>query len=466
MSSIASTPTPPGHPASATDAGTTDLERRTLRKVTARLIPFLIALYFVNYLDRTNIGFAGPNGMNADLGLTATMFGLASGIFFAGYLLLEVPSNLALHRFGARRWLARIIISWGILASLMAFVPNATWLYVLRFLLGIAEAGFFPGIILYLTFWFPKRQRARATALFLLAIPLSTVVGAPLSAWLVNMGDSVAGMAGWRFMFLMEGIPAVLLGIVCWFFLTDRPHQASWLTQEERDWLSAEMEREAATTGARYHYPLRKTLTNGRIWALAFVYFGTTYGLYAMNFFLPSIIAGFQETFGVKYTVMQIGLITAIPFAFAAVAMVLWARHADRTRERVWHVVAPLLLGGMVIPAALYLNSPFLAMAAVTVVCMCICSALPNFWPLPTRFLSGAAAAGGIALINSVGNASGFFAPYITGWLTDLTGTRNASMWVIGAVMIAAALVVLALKASPEPDDADVTETDLEGAHA
>ncbi|MFC0359898.1 MFS transporter [Kytococcus schroeteri] len=428
------------------------LERRTLRKVTLRLIPFLIALYFVNYLDRTNIGFAGPNGMNAELGLTATMFGLASGIFFAGYLLLEVPSNLALHRFGARRWLARIIVSWGVLASLMAFVPGAGWLYVLRFLLGVAEAGFFPGIILYLTYWFPARERARATALFLLAIPLSTVVGTPLSAFLVSTGDGIAGLSGWRFMYLMEGVPAVLLGVVCWFLLTDRPEQAQWLEPEERDWLAAEMAREQATTGERFHYPLRRTLLDGRVWALAFVYFGTTYGLYAMNFFLPTIIAGFQQTFGVKYSVMQIGLITAIPFAFAAVAMVLWARHADRTGERVWHLVLPLLVGGVVIPAALYLNSPFTAMAAVTVVCMCICAALPNFWPLPTHFLSGAAAAGGIALINSVGNASGFAAPYVTGWLADLTGTQNASMWVVGGVMLAAAATVLALKASPAPD--------------
>ena len=446
--------------ATAPRTATPDLERRVMRKVSMRLIPFLIVLYFINYLDRTNIGFAGPNGMSAELGLTATMFGLASGIFFAGYLLLEVPSNLALHTFGARRWLARIIISWGIVATAMAFVPNATWLYVLRFLLGVAEAGFFPGIILYLTYWFPKRARARATALFLLAIPLSTVVGSPLSAWLVANGDGVWGLSGWRFMFLMEGIPAVLLGVVCWFFLTDRPRDAAWLDEDERTWLAAEMEHEEATTGQRYHYPLAKTLIDPRIWALAFVYFGTTYGLYAMNFFLPTIITGFKETFGTTYTVMEVGLITAIPFAFGAVAMVLWARHADRTGERVWHVTLPLLLGGVVIPAALYLDSPFAAMAAVTVVCMCICAALPNFWPLPTRFLSGAAAAGGIALINSVGNASGFVAPYITGWLADLTGTQNAGMWVIGGVMVAAGLTVVALRAAPAPDDATAVDTD------
>lgn len=437
------------------------LERRVMRKVTRRLIPFLIALYFINYLDRTNIGFAGPNGMNEALGLTATMFGLASGIFFVGYLLLEVPSNLALHKFGGRRWLARIIFSWGIVAALMAFVPNATWLYVLRFLLGVAEAGFFPGIILYMTYWFPKRARARATALFLLAIPLSTVVGAPLSAWLIESGNTfIPGMAGWRFMFLVQGIPAILLGVACWFYLTDRPHQATWLDDEERQWLMAEMDHEESQTAQRYHYPLRRALLQPRIWALAFVYFGTVYGLYSMSFFLPTIIAGFSETFDTDYSVMQVGLITAVPFAFAAGAMVLWSRHGDRTRERVWHVALPLFVGGAAIPIALYMNSPFATMLLVTVTCMCICSALPTFWPLPTMFLSGAAAAGGIALINSVGNASGFFAPYITGWLKDLTGTQNAGMWVIGVIMVAAGLTVLALRAAPSPDNADAIETD------
>lgn len=442
-------------------SATPDLERRTMRKVTWRLMPFLIALYFVNYLDRTNIGFAGPNGLNDELGLTATMFGLASGVFFIGYLLLEVPSNLALHKFGGRRWLARIIFSWGIVASLMAFVPNATWLYVARFFLGVAEAGFFPGIILYLTYWFPKRERARATALFLLAIPLSTVIGAPFSAWLIGIGDGhIGAMSGWRFMFLAQGLPAIALGVICWFYLTDRPQQASWLSDEERAWLVDEMDHEHGQTVQRYHYPLKRALTNPRVLALSFVYFGTVYGLYALSFFLPTIIRGFATTFETTYSVMQVGLITAIPFAFGAAAMVLWSRHSDRTRERVWHVALPLFVGGVTIPIALYLGSPFLTMAAVTVCCMCICSTLPTFWPLPTMFLSGAAAAGGIALVNTIGNSAGFAAPYITGWLKDLTGSQNAGMWVIGVIMVLAGFTVLALKAAPVPDDAEAVETD------
>lgn len=440
----------PGSPVGADSA----LERRTIAKITRRLMPFLIALYFVNYLDRTNIGLAGPNGMNAELGLTASMFGFASGIFFIGYLLLEVPSNLALHKLGARRWLARIIGSWGLVAACIAFVPNAPWLYALRFLLGIAEAGFFPGVILYLTYWFPKRERARATAWFMVAIPLSSVFGAPVSGWLIQAGDAVVnGFAGWRFMYLIEGIPAIVLGVMCWFYLTDRPQQAKWLTDDERAWLVSEMNTEQASTAKQYHYPLRRAIGQPRIWALAFVYFGAVYGLYAMNFFLPTIIRSFEGAFGVTYSTFQVGLITAIPWAFGAIAMILWSRHGDRTQERVWHVAIPLFLGGAAIPTALYLNSPFMAMIAVTICCVSICCALPTFWPLPTTFLSGVAAAGGLALINSVGNSAGFLAPYITGWLREQTGSQNAGMWVIGTMMIASGFLVLILKAAPTPDD-------------
>lgn len=430
-----------------------ELEKRVIGKVTRRLIPFIVLMYFINYLDRTNIGIAGPGGMNEELGLTATQFGFASGIFFFGYLLLEVPSNLALHKFGARRWLARILVSWGAVAALMAFVPNATWLYILRFLLGVAEAGFFPGIILYLTFWFPNNVRAKATAMFLLAIPLSNVIGSPISSWLISQGHSLFGdLAGWRFMFLIEGIPAILLGVACWFFLTDRPKDAKWLEPEERDYLDARMAAEQRETASTYHFPIKRALLQPRIWALAFVYFGAVYGLYALSFFLPTIIAGFSETFGTEFSLVQIGLITAIPYAFGAVAMVLWGRHGDRTGERVWHVAIPLFLGGLAIPVALYMNSPFTTMIAVTICAIGICAALPAFWPLPQTFLAGAAAAAGIALINSLGNSAGFFAPYITGWLAELTGTQNAGMWVVGATMIASGVTALILKAAPAPD--------------
>lgn len=376
------------------------------------LVPFLCLLYFVNYLDRVNIGFAGPNGMSQELGLTATVFGFASGVFFIGYLLLEVPSNLALHRFGARRWIARIMVSWGIVATAMAFVPNGTVLIALRFLLGVAEAGFFPGIILYLTWFYAEEQRARIVALFMVAVPISTALGATVSGLLIQA-------VGWRGMFLIEGIPAILLAFVVWFYLPDRPPNKEEATE---------------------HWPLRKALTHPRIFALSFVYFGIVYGLYTLGFFLPTIIAGLAP----QASIVERGLINAIPYALGAIAMVLWARHGDRTGERRWHVALPMLLGGAAIPIALYLSSPVAAMVAVSVCAIGVCAALPTFWALPSSFLKGAAAAGGIALINSLGNISGFVAPYVTGWLRDVTGTHRTGLWVVAVCMIVAALTVLA----------------------
>ncbi|AFU00213.1 MFS transporter [Nocardia brasiliensis] len=424
---------------------TPDVSRATLRKVVIRLVPFLGLLYFVNYLDRVNIGFAGPSGMKADLGLTETAFGLASGIFFIGYLVLEVPSNVALHRFGARRWIARILASWGLVATAMAFVPNETVLYILRFVLGVAEAGFFPGILLYLTYWFPQNQRAKIVALFMVAVPVSTALGSTLSSLIIQYGHGVLGLSGWRFMFLVEGLPAIFLAVVTWFYLTDSPAQARWLTRDERQWLSSELAAEQAAVEKQEQWTLRKALTDSRVLGLALVYGGIVYGLYALGFFLPTIINGFQEQYGTHYSVVQRGLINAVPYVIGAVVMVLWSRHGDRTGERAWHVALPALIGGLAIPVALYLGNPFAAMAAVTVCAVGVLAALPTFWALPSTFLSGAAAAAGIALINSIGNISGFAAPYITGWLKDWTGTQRAGLWVVGACMIASAVGVLYL---------------------
>ena len=419
-------------------------------KAAKRLIWFLGVLYFINYLDRTNISFAGPNGMNTDLGLSQTMFGLASGLFFIGYLLLEVPSNMALHRFGARRWIARIMVSWGIVATAMTWVPNAGWLYALRFILGIAEAGFFPGIILYLTFWFPQKDRTRIVALFMLAIPLSSAIGAPVSSLIISGGHGIFGLEGWRTMFLFEGIPAVIFGVICWFYLTDRPKDAHWLAEDERAALVTAMDEDESAKASRYHVSVRESLTRPRVWALAFVYFGGVYGLYALGFFLPTIIKGFEQQYGTTYGVVQRGFINAIPYVLGAVAMIVWARHGDRTKERVWHVAGPLILGGIAIPITLYLGSPVAAMVAVSICAIGIMAFLPSFWALPTTFLTGAAAASGIALINSVGNLSGFAAPYITGWLADLTGDQKAGLWVVGGTMLVAAVITLVLRAAPE----------------
>ena len=422
------------------------LESRTLRRVSIRIVPFVMALYFVNYLDRTNLGIARSH-ISAELQLSATMFGLAAGIFFIGYVLVEIPSNLALERFGARRWLTRIAVSWGIVAAAIGFAPNAATLLVLRFLLGVAEAGLFPGVIFYLTRWFPHAHRARIVALFMMASPIAAAAGTPLAAWLIENGEGVWGLSGWRFMMITVGLPAVILGIICWFYLTDRPADANWLPPDERRWLVDVLAEEEREVGSHFNYPLRRALTSPRIWALAMVYFGIAYGLYALAFFLPSIIADMKQL-----SIVQIGLITAIPYSFAAAAMYLWSRHADRHREHVWHVAVPLAVGGAAIPAALYLGSPVLALVPMIITAAGVYSAIPSFWALPSRFLTGAAAAGGIGLINSVGNLGGFVAPYATGALNDATGTDRAGLWAIGAVMVAAAGLVVALRAAPRPD--------------
>lgn len=426
------------------------MEERTLRRVTVRLVPLLVALYLVNYLDRTNLGIAKAE-ISADLQLSATMFGLASGIFFIGYVLVEVPSNLALARFGARRWLARIAVSWGIVATAIGFAPNAATLLVLRFLLGVAEAGLFPGVIFYLSQWFPAAYRARIVSLFMLAVPLGAAVGTPLAAWLITAGHGVFGLDGWRFMMICLGLPAVALGVICWFHLTDRPAEATWLAEDERRWLTGVLADEQRQVSAHHHFPLRRALTSPRIWALATVYFGIAYGLYALAFFLPSIISGFRTTFGAELSLIDVGLITAVPYVVAAAAMFGWSRHADRTGEHVWHVAVPLLLGGLAIPAALYLGHPVAVLVPVTIAAVGIYSAIPSFWALPSRFLTGTAAAGGIGLINSIGNLGGFAAPYATGALADLTGSNRAGMWAVGAVMVLCAALVAVLRASPSP---------------
>lgn len=437
------------------DETTADLPARTLRKVTIRIVPFLIAMYFVNYLDRTNLGIA-KNDISQHLQLSATMFGLASGIFFIGYVLVEVPSNLALNRFGARRWLARIAVSWGIVAVAIGFAPNAATLLDLRFLLGVAEAGLFPGVIFYLSLWFPRDHRARIVALIMLASPLAAAIGTPVSAWLIHFGKGLFGLAGWQFMMICVGAPAVLLGVMCWFYLTDHPGDATWLHNDERRWLVEVLAAEERAVSGTFEFPLRRALTSPRVWALGLVYFGIAYGLYALAFFLPSIISGFTKTFGVGLSIVQVGLITAIPYTCASVAMYFWSRHADRTREHVWHVAIPMFAGGLAIPVALYLGSPVLVMIPVVITAAAVFSAIPSFWALPSRFLTGAAAAGAIGLINSLGNLGGFAAPYATGALEQATGSNKAGMWAVGAVMLVSAVVVVLLRAAPRvPDPRD-----------
>lgn len=433
------------------------LVRSAVRRAGRRLIPLLMLLYFFNYLDRVNISFAGPSGMNEDLGLSATLFGIAAGVFFLGYIVLEVPSNLMLHRFGARRWIARILVSWGIVATLIAFTPNATVLIILRFLLGVAEAGFLPGIILYLTYWFPAKERARMMAWFMAAIPISTALGAVISNGIIQYLDGLFGLAGWRVMFLLEGLPVILLaGIVLWF-LTDRPGRATWLPREERDALERALAHEEDSVGRHSPRSVLSTLRDPRVLALAWVYFGIAYGLYALGFFLPTIVSGFSEQFGTTYGFLARGLITAIPYSVALIALLIWTSRVSNPTVR---VAVPVLIGGLSIPVALYLSNPMLVMVAVTICACGVITAVPNFWALPTAYLTGAAAAAGIALINSLANLSGFIAPYVTGALSDATGSHHAGMWVIGICMISAAAVAWGLSRwKPRSDSSDTAST-------
>jgi D-galactonate transporter len=420
----------------------TAVDPRVVRKATIRLVPLLALLYLVNYLDRVNVGFAALT-MNADLGLSSAAYGLGAGLFFVGYFFFEVPSNIALHKVGARLWIARIMITWGLVASATAFVQGEVGFYVVRVLLGIAEAGFFPGVLLYLTYWFPRPQRARIVALTFLAVPLASVIGSPLSTLLIEHGEGWFGFdAGWRAMFFLEGLPAVLLGVAVLFLLPSRPGSARWLTAAESTALEQHLAAEDAEQVGR-EVPTREALTNPRVIALSLVYFGIVFGLYVLAFFLPQVIAGFQEQFGTTFSLVEVGLVTAVPYAVAAVAMVLWARHSDRTGERAWHVAGPAFLGAAGIAAALSMNSPLLVMVCITVCAVGVYAAIPVFWQLPTALLSGVGAAAGIALVNSFGNLAGFAAPYLTGWLQDLTGSFRTGLWVVAVLMVAAGLIAL-----------------------
>jgi MFS transporter, ACS family, tartrate transporter len=401
-----------------------------IRKVGWRLLPFLGLLYFVAFLDRVNVGFAALT-MNADLALTATQFGRGAGIFFLGYVLFEVPSNVMLARLGARVWIARIMISWGLLSAGMAFVSGPWSFYVVRFLLGVAEAGFFPGMIYYLTCWFPAAYRARIVGSFMIALPLSSIIGAPLSTSLLSL--NWAGLAGWQWMFLLEGIPAVLLGFAVLLWLTDAPERAGWLAPEERRWLTETLAAERAAQESVRRLTLRDALTSVRIWTLGLVYFGAVVGLYALGFWLPQIIQGLGE----GLTNFEVGLTTVVPYTVAAIAMVLWSAHSDRTGERRWHFALSAFVASVALAASGVLHgSPLASLVALTVAAAGIYATLPVFWTLPTALMTGTAAAAGIALVNSIGNVGGFVGPLLVGYFKDETGDYAVGLAIL-AVLVA-----------------------------
>ncbi len=414
--------------------------RATLAKVSRHLIPFMFVLYVVAFLDRVNVGFAALQ-MNEDLGFSEVVYGLGAGIFFIGYFLFEVPSNLILERIGARVWIARIMITWGIVSMAMFLVQGPVSFYILRFLLGVAEAGFFPGMILYLTYWFPARERARAVALFMTAVPIAGVIGSPLSGALLTL-DGLAGLAGWQILFLAEGLPAVILGFVVLFYLANGPNDARWLEPEERRWLRAALERENRIKANHGRYTTRQALTNGKVWLLCAIYFGVVTSLYGISLWLPLIIENFSG-----FGEFAIGLLGAIPYAAAAVGMVAFARHSDATGERRWHVAVAAFIGaaGLVLTGLVGTVS-VLQMAALTLASLGIYSTLATFWSLPTAFLSGTAAAAGIALINSFGNLGGFVGPYVVGYLSDTTGTFYTGLLLLATLLLIAGLLTLAVR--------------------
>jgi ACS family tartrate transporter-like MFS transporter len=414
--------------------------RSATAKARRRLLPLLFVLYVVAYLDRINVGFAALQ-MNEALGFSATTYGLGASIFFLSYTAFEVPSNVILARVGARFWVARIMITWGIVSAGMMFVRGASGFYVLRFLLGAAEAGFFPGIIYCLTRWFPSRERARAIAGFMTAVLGAGVIGGPLSGALLSM-KGLGGLAGWQWLFLLEGLPAVALGFVVLTALPETPADARWLTPSERLALTMRLDEEAAAIrGGGDDGGVWGALANPRVWLLASVYFTLPVALYAMGFWLPQIIK--SASGGSEFSV---GLLSAIPYAVAAVGMVIVGRHSDRTGERRWHVAAAAIVGGTAFALTAFVHGTVMSMVTLSIAMLGLASMLGPFWTLATSFLSGAGAAAGIALVNSVGNIGGFIGPNVIGYVRERTDSFAAGLVVIGAILAAGGLLTLSIR--------------------
>jgi ACS family tartrate transporter-like MFS transporter len=404
-------------------------------KVTRRLVPFLVVCYVAAYLDRVNVGFAALS-MNQALGFSPVVFGWGAGIFFLGYAVFEVPSNLILHRVGARLWIARIMVSWGFVSALMAFTFDMTSFLALRFLLGLAEAGFAPGILLYLTYWIPAEHRAKVFAAFLVGIPLSTLVGAPISGLVLATMDGVAGLANWQWLFIIEAIPSILLGIVAFFVLIDRPRDALWLTPEERNTLQARLDREQVQLLSHRGLTASEALRHPLVLVLSLAYFGIVTSLYGLGFWLPQMI----EAFGIGP--FGTGLLTAIPYLCGLASMVLWSKRADRTADHARHVVvATIVAAGGLVASAMF-QTPGLLVAALSISAIGTLAAIPVFWALPMTFLSRAGAAAGIALINSIGNLAGFAGPFLVGWIKAATDDYASALFALALGPLASALII------------------------
>ena len=412
-------------------------EQAIFSKIRLRLIPFLFLLYVVAYLDRVNVGFAALQ-MERDLGFGPQVYGRGAGIFFLGYTLFEVPSNLLMARVGARLWIARIMIVWGLVSGAMMFVDSIPLFYASRFLLGVAEAGFFPGMILYLTYWFPGPERAKAIAQFMTGTAIANIVGGPLSGLLLTL-DGTMGLAGWQWLFIVEGIPAILLGFFVLYYLTEGPAEAHWLTADERKWLIARMEADrAASVGGHDSSSLKAALLSPRVWYFGFLYFTIVVGFYGITFWLPQILKNLSGSSDIT-----VGLISAVPYVLAAIVMVVVATSSDRAGERRWHVAIPSFVSavGLILSAAT--RDPVLSLAALSLAAAGIWGALGPFWSLPTAFLTGSAAAGGIALINSLGNLGGFLSPMLIGEIRARTNSFALALFVLAAAPLLTGLLVL-----------------------
>ena len=409
------------------------------RKIRWRLLPYLLLLYVIAWFDRVNVGFAALQ-MNADLGFGPAVFGFGAGIFFIGYALCEVPSNLILARVGARRWIGRIMVSWGIVSVAMMFVRDATSFYVLRFLLGVAEAGFLPGILFYLGAWFPKRERARAVSWFMLGIPLSTVFGGPIAGLLLGM-DGMRGLHGWQWLFLLEGVPAILLGIVTWLLLPDSPRQARFLNDAERARLSEQLAAEDAHTRARHKSSLREVLLHPTVWLLGLVLFACQSGSYGLTLWIPQIVSKISGA-----SDLAVGFIAALPYAAAALAMVWVGASSDRTGERFWHLAGPSFVGAIGFAASAFLLTPVPGMIALTIAAVGDLSTRGPFWALPSRFMTGSALAAGIALINTMGSLGGFVGPYAVGYIREQTGGFTGGLLLLSGLLVFAGVATLLLR--------------------
>ena len=419
-----------------------ELARITLRKVTWRLIPYLFLLYIVAWLDRVNVGFAALE-MNTDLKFSAVTFGFGSGIFFLGYCLLEVPSNLMLERLGARLWIARIMVTWGLISISLMFVRTPLAFYLLRFLLGAAEAGFFPGVIYYLSLWYPAAQRARAIAIFMTAVPVTGLVGGPLSGALLGL-DGILGLKGWQWLFLIECVPAVILGVSVVFYLNDRPEVTRWLSQDEREWLVTTLTKERQAYQAQRSMKIWAALTDGTVWRLGILFLLVAAGFYGYSFWAPLVIKSL-----LKVSNLGVGLILGAMSAVTIVGMLLNSAHSDRTGERPIHVAVPCFVMGLGFAGCALLRDPILAVIALALVPLGHCAAYGPFWSMPTQFLTGAAAAAGIALVTTIANVGGLTGPWLIGLLKERTQTHRDAFLLLGGFAVVAAILALRINRRP-----------------